>query len=157
MKPGSYTQMYVQLVFAVKNRKALLTPEIQPTVFKYISGIITDMKHKSIIVNGVSDHIHIFLGLNPSISVADTVHDIKRSSSLFINKEKLSNFHFSWQSGYGGFTYGKSQIDEVYQYILNQENHHRKNSFKKEYLRFLELFEIEYDERYLFDFFDRSV
>ena len=153
MKPGSYTQMYVQLVFAVKNRKALLTPEIRPTVFKYISGIITDMKHKSIIVNGISDHIHIFLGLNPSVSVADTVHDIKRSSSLFINKEKLSNFYFSWQSGYGGFTYGKSQIDEVYQYILNQENHHKKDSFRKEYLRFLESFEIDYDERYLFDFF----
>ena len=97
MKPGTFTQMYVQLIFAVQNRKALLTKEIRPRVFEYISGIITQMDHKSIIVNGVSDHIHIFIGLNPKISVSDTVHDIKRSSSIFIKNENLSRFKFTWQ------------------------------------------------------------
>lgn len=154
MKPGAYTQMYVQLVFAVKNRKALLTQEIRPQIFKYISGIVNEMGHKALIVNGVSDHVHIFLGLNPKISISDTVHDIKRGSSLFINNEKLSNFHFSWQEGYGGFTYSRSHMDNVYQYILNQEQHHRKETFRKEYIKFLKKFEIEFDERYLFDFFD---
>ena len=154
MKPGTFTQMYVQLVFAVKNRKALLTPEIRPQVFKYISGIVSEMKHKSIIVNGVSDHVHVFIGLHPSVSVSDTVHDIKRGSSLYINKERLSRFHFSWQEGFGSFTYSKSHIDRVYNYILNQEMHHKKENFRKEYIKFLERFDIEFQERYLFDFFD---
>jgi len=154
MKPGTFTQMYVQLVFAVKTRKALLTPEIRPLVFKYMSGIINDKGHKTLIVNGVSDHVHIFLGLNPKTSISDTVHDIKRGSSLFINNEKLSKFHFSWQDGYGGFTYSRSHMDNVYQYILNQEQHHRKETFRKEYHKFLKKFDIEFDQRYLFEFFD---
>jgi REP element-mobilizing transposase RayT len=103
MKPGTFTQMYVQLVFAVKNRDAVLTKNIRKRVFEYMSGIITNLKHKSIIVNGTSTHVHILFGLNPSISVSDTVHDIKRSSSLFINNEKLCPYRFSWQEGYGGF------------------------------------------------------
>jgi hypothetical protein len=112
------------------------------------------MKHKSIIVNGVSNHIHIFLGLNPSKSISDTVHDIKRSSSLFINNEKLCPGRFAWQEGYGGFCYGRSQIDKLYQYILNQEQHHKKVTFRDEYIQFLKEFEIEYDERFLFDFME---
>jgi putative transposase len=99
MKPGTFTQMYVQLVFAVKNRDAVLNNEIKDRVYEYIGGIITGLKHKSIIVNGTSNHVHILLGLDPSISVSDTVHDIKRSSSLFINNEKLCPFRFSWQEG----------------------------------------------------------
>jgi REP element-mobilizing transposase RayT len=154
MKPGSYTQMYVQLVIAVKYREALLTKDIRPVVFQYISGIITQMNHKSIIVNGVSDHIHIFIGLNPAKSVSDTIHDIKRSSSLFINQEKLCKRRFAWQEGYGGFTYSRSQINNVYNYILRQEQHHEKTRFKEEYLAFLKKFEVEYDEKYLFRFFD---
>jgi REP element-mobilizing transposase RayT len=154
MKPGSFTQLYVQLVFAVKTREALLHNKIRSRVFKYISGIITEMKHKPIIVNGVSDHIHILIGLNPSKSISDTVHDIKRSSTLFINKEKLCHGHFSWQEGYGGFTYSRSQLDDVYKYILTQEDHHKKRTFREEYLQFLRKFEVEYDERYLFCFFE---
>ena len=153
MKPGSFTQLYVQLVFAVKYREALLHKNIRNRVFEYMSGIITEMKHKSIIVNGVSDHVHIFIGLNPNISVSDTVHDIKRSSSLFINKEKLCLGNFAWQEGYGAFSYSRSHIDEVYKYILNQEKHHAKTAFKTEYIQLLEKFEIEYDERFLFEFF----
>lgn len=152
MKPGTYTKLYVQLVFAVKNRDAVLHKKIRRRIFEYMSGIITEMKHKSIIINGVSDHVHIFIGLNPNRSISDTVHDVKRNSSLFINKEKLCLGNFAWQEGYGAFSYSRSQIDNVYKYILNQEKHHEKTTFKVEYIHFLKKFEIEYDERFLFDF-----
>jgi REP element-mobilizing transposase RayT len=154
MKPGTFTQFYVQLVFAFKNRDAVLHKNIQKRVFEYMSGIITEMKHKSIIVNGVSNHVHILIGLNPSKSISDTVHDIKRSSSLFINNEKLCMGTFAWQEGYGGFTYSRSQLDDIYKYIMNQEEHHKKITFKEEYIQFLKKFEIEYDDRFLFDFLD---
>ncbi len=154
MKPGTFTQMYVQLVFAVKNREAALHIQIRNRVFEYMSGIITNMNHKSIIVNGVSDHVHVFFGLNPSISISDTVHDLKRSSSLFINDENLCKSKFSWQEGYGGFTYSRSQLDKVYKYILNQEAHHGKTTFQAEYLDFLKKFELEFDKRFLFDFWE---
>ena len=152
MKPGTFTQMYVQLVFAVQNREAVLNRKIQPRIFEYISGIITNLKHKSIIINGTSNHVHILLGLNPSISVSDTVHDIKRSSSLFINSEKLCLGRFSWQEGYGGFTYSRSQIQDVYKYIENQEEHHKKRTFQEEYMAILNENDVEFEEQYLFDF-----
>jgi putative transposase len=152
MKPGTFTQQYVHLIFAIKNREAALDKNIRNRVFEYISGIITGMKHKSIIVNGVSDHVHILIGLNPSISISDTVHDIKRSSSLFINKEKLCKGKFAWQEGYGGFTYSRSQLGMVYSYIQNQEKHHEKSTFKAEYIQFLRNYEIDFDEKLLFDF-----
>jgi putative transposase len=157
MKPGTFTQMYVQFVFAVQNREAVLTKDIRKRVFEYMSGIITNLKHKSIIVNGTSNHVHILLGLNPSISVSDTVHDVKRSSSLFINNDKLCPYRFSWQEGYGGFTYSRSQIDEVYNYIENQESHHKKRTFREEYIDILIKNEIEYDQQFLFDFWDDSL
>lgn len=154
MKPGVYTQLYIQIVFAVKNRKALLHKDIRPRVFEYISGIITGMNHKTIIVNGVSNHIHVFMGLNPVKSISETVYEIKRSSSLFINNERLCKSKFSWQEGYGAFSYEKSLVEIVYNYILNQEVHHKKLTFREEYIQFLEKFEIEYDERFLFDFME---
>ena len=155
MKPGTFTQLYVQLVFAVRNREAALNRNIRKRVFEYMSGIVTEMNHKSIIINGVSDHVHVIIGLNPSKSISDTIHDIKRSTTLFINKEKLSIGKFSWQEGYGGFTYSRSQLDDVYKYILNQEKHHEKITFKQEYIKFLEKFEIDYDEKFLFDFWNK--
>jgi len=157
MKPGTFTQMYVQLVFAVKNRDAVLTKDIRGRVFEYMSGIITNLKHKSIIINGTSSHVHILFGLNPSITVSDTVHDIKRSSSLFINKEKLCPYRFSWQEGYGGFTYSRSQIKDVYNYIENQESHHRKRTFHEEYIDILINNEIEFEQQFLFDFWEDSL
>jgi REP element-mobilizing transposase RayT len=153
MKPGRFTQLYVHLVFAVKNREAVLSSEIRGRVFEYISGIITNLKHKSIIVNGVSDHVHIMIGLNPSISISDTVFNLKRSSTLFINNHKLCKGIFAWQEGYGAFSYSRSQLESVYNYILNQEEHHRKVPFKEEYIKFLDEFAIEYEPKYLFDFF----
>ncbi|MCK9270262.1 MAG: IS200/IS605 family transposase [Bacteroidales bacterium] len=154
MKPGAFTQLYLQLVFAVKNRDAVLHKDIRARVFEYMSGIITNMNHKSIIVGGVADHVHVFIGWNPTQSVSDTVHDIKRNSSLFINEERLCHGHFEWQAGYGGFSYGRSQVENVYNYILNQEQHHKKVTFRDEYIEFLKRFEIEYDERFLFKFMD---
>jgi putative transposase len=152
MKPGNFTQMYVHLIFAVKNRDAMLNKEIRSRVFEYISGIINNMDQKSIVVNGISNHVHILIGFNPSISISETVHEIKRNSSLFINKEKLCKAKFAWQEGYGGFTYSRSQLENVYRYIQNQEKHHEKSSFRAEYVEFIKKFAIEYDERFLFDF-----
>ena len=146
--------MYVQLVFAVKNRDAVLKKDFRERVFEYMSGIITNLKHKSIIINGTSNHVHILLGLNPSVSISNTVHDIKRSSSLFINSEKLCPCRFSWQEGYGGFTYSRSQIEDVYYYIENQESHHKKRTFREEYIDTLTKNEIEFNHQFLFDFWD---
>ncbi len=154
MKPGVFTQLHIQLVFAVKHRDSLLNDNIRKEVFSYMSGIVTNLKHKSIIINGVSDHVHVFLGLNPSVSISDTIWELKRSSSLFINNKKWFNSKFNWQDGYGAFSYSKSQIENVYNYILTQEEHHRKTTFREEYVDFLKKFEIEYNEKYLFDFFD---
>ena len=147
--------MYVQIVFAVKGRENLLSKSIRPRIFEYISGIVSSLKHKSIIVNGYSDHVHILFGLNPAVTISDTVHDIKRGSALFINENKLVQGRFSWQEGYGGFTYSRSQIADVYRYIENQEEHHSKSSFMKEYILMLEENEIEYDSRFLFEFYDQ--
>ena len=154
MKSGVYTQIYLQLVFAVKNRDAVLNSDMRKRVFEYISGINTKLGHKSIIVNGHYDHAHLFIGLNPNISISDTMHDIKRNTSIFINKNKLCYGHFNWQEGYGAFSYGRSQINDVFRYIQNQEAHHSKRTFREEYIEFLKEYGIGFDSQYLFDFFD---
>jgi len=154
MKPGVFTQLHIQLVFAVKHKDRLLNNNIRNEVFSYMSGIVTNLKHKSIIINGVSDHVHVFLGLNPSVSISDTIWELKRSSSLFINNKNWFNSKFNWQDGYGAFSYSKSQVENVYNYILSQEEHHKRRTFKEEYIGFLDKFEVEYDKKYLFDFFE---
>ena len=151
---GTFSQLYIQIVFAVKGRKNLIDKKWKDELYKYISGIITNKGHKSIIVNGVSDHIHIFVGLKPSMAISDLVRDIKNNSSNFINDKKFVESKFSWQEGYGAFSYAHSQIEQVYNYILNQEKHHQKQTFKDEYLEFLEKFQIEYNEKYLFEWID---
>lgn len=154
MKPGVFTQLYIQLVFAPKYRDRLLKAEIRPKIFSYISGIITKRKHKSIIINGMLDHIHILFGLNPNDRISDLVGTIKKSSSTFINEKDWFRGKFHWQDGYGAFSYGKSQLDNVYKYIRDQEIHHKKRTFREEYIELLKRFEIEYDEKYLFEFFE---
>lgn len=154
MKPGVFTQLYIHLVFAVKYRDRLLKENHRPELYKYISGIVTNHKHKSIIINGMPDHVHILVGLNPDMSISDLVREIKRSSSLFINERKWFVGKFGWQEGYGAFSYSRSQLDSIYNYILNQHVHHKKRTFREEYLELLKKFEIEYDERYLFEFFE---
>lgn len=152
---STYSQIYIQYVFAVKGRQNLLHKAWREEVFKYISGIIKAKDQKPIIVNGVADHVHVFVGLKPSMCISDLVRDIKNNSSKFINEQGWINGKFSWQEGYGAFSYAHSQIDNVYHYILNQEEHHRKKTFKEEYLEFLQKFEVEYDDKYLFDWLDK--
>ena len=154
MKPGTFTQIYIQLVFSPKHRDRLLIEQYIPRIFEYLSGITTNLGHKSIIINGVSDHVHLFLGLNPKISVSETVKELKRSSSIFINDQRFFTGKFEWQEGYGGFSYGRSQVENVYEYIKNQEKHHKKRTFREEYLEFLNRYEIEFEEQYLFEFFE---
>lgn len=154
MKPGTFTQIYIQLIFSPLYREALLHPPIRPGIFRYMSGIITNLGHKSIIVNGMADHVHLFIGLNPKLSISETVKEVKRASSLFINEQKFFPGKFQWQSGYGGFSYSQSHIERVYQYILNQQEHHKKKTFREEYMGFLKKYNIEFENQYLFEFFD---
>lgn len=148
---GTFSQIYIQYVFAVKHRRNLLQKPWREDVFKYIAGIIEGKNQKSIIVNGVADHIHILVGLKPSMNISDLVRDIKNNSSKFINEQNWLNEKFSWQEGYGAFSYAHSQIGNVYNYIANQEVHHQQKSFKNEYIDLLKNAEIAYDEKYLFD------
>ena len=148
---STFSQIYIQYVFAVKGRENLLQKPWRDEVFKYIAGIIKGKNQKPIIVNGVADHVHVFVGLKPAMSISDLVRNIKNNSSNFINEQKFIKGKFSWQEGYGAFSYAHSQIENVYQYIANQEQHHRKKTFKEEYLDFLQKFEIEFDEKYLFE------
>lgn len=154
MKPGTFTQIYIQLVFSPLHRDTLLSPEIRPRVFEYMSGIATHMKHKPIIINGMNDHVHLFLGFNPNYSISETVKEIKRVSSVFINQKGFFKGKFEWQNGYGGFSYSHSQIGRVYNYILNQEIHHQKRTFREEYLDFLNKYEVQFEDQYLFEFFE---
>jgi putative transposase len=148
---GTFSQIYIQYVFAVKGRENLLQKTWRVDVFKYMAGIIKGKNQKPIIVNGVVDHVHVFVGLKPSMGISDLIRDIKNNSSNFINENKFLKGKFSWQEGYAAFSYGHSQLNDVYQYILNQEEHHRRSSFREEYLDLLQKFEIEYDEAYVFD------
>ncbi|MDO9258165.1 MAG: IS200/IS605 family transposase [Bacteroidales bacterium] len=151
---GTYSQIYLQVVFAVKGRENLISPKWRDELYKYIAGIIKNKEQKPIIVNGMRDHIHLFIGLRPSMAISDLVRDIKNNSSNFINEKRWVKGRFSWQEGYGVFSYSHSQIETVYNYILNQEEHHRKKTFREEYIDFLERFEIEYNKKYLFDWLD---
>ena len=151
---STYSQIYIQYVFAVKERVNLLKRPWRDEVFKYISGIIKGKNQKAIIVNGMADHVHAFVGLKPAMPVSDLIRDIKNNSTKFINEQKFLKGKFEWQEGYGAFSYSHSQMNHVYQYIANQEEHHRKKTFKEEYFDFLEKFEIEYDEKYLFEWLD---
>jgi REP element-mobilizing transposase RayT len=148
---GTFSQVYIQVVFAVKGRENLISNEWKEELHKYISGIITAKGQKAIIVNGVSDHIHCFIGLKPSIAISDLVRDIKNNSTNFINDRKFIKGKFRWQEGFGVFSYSQSQIKDVYNYILNQEEHHRKKTFKDEYIEFLNDNQVDYKPEYLFD------
>ncbi len=151
---GTYSQIYIQYVFAVKGRANLLHDDWRDELFKYISGIVTGKGQKAIIVNGYRDHVHVFVGLKPSMKISDLIRDIKNNSSNFINSSNWIKGKFSWQEGYGVFTYSHSHIDNVYNYILNQESHHAKKTFKEEYIEFLKKFDIKYEEKYLFEWIE---
>lgn len=152
--PNTYSQIYIQIVFAVKGRQNLIPEQSRTELQKYITGIVQKRDQKMLAIFCMPDHTHILVGLKPSILISDLVRDIKAGSSKFISDNNLVNGKFNWQEGFGAFSYSKSQIDTVIKYILNQEIHHKKRTFKEEYLNFLKKFEIKYDERYLFEWIE---
>ena len=153
---NTYTQLYIQIVFAVKGRENLIHEPIREKVEKYLCGAVSNKKSKPIAIYCNPDHLHILIGLHPTISISEMVRDLKASSSKWINEQKLLRGKFQWQEGFGAFSYGKSQIDAVVKYILNQPEHHRKKTFREEYIDFLEKFKIDYKEKYLFDWLDEG-
>lgn len=146
---NTYTQMYIQLVFAVQNRTSLIQATWKDELFKYITGIVQNNKHKLIAINGMPNHIHIFIGYKPHQPIPDLLQDIKGSSSGWINKKGFIIDRFRWQEGYGAFSYSHSHINMVVKYIINQEQHHKKKTFKEEYLDLLNRFSVDYDEQYI--------
>jgi REP element-mobilizing transposase RayT len=147
---NTFTQIHIHFVFAVKFRDAIISAKWKDFLIKYITGIIHNNNHKLLAINGTSDHIHILIGLRPSQSISDLMKDVKQSSSKWINENKLGKGRFEWQQGYGAFSHSKSQINQVINYINNQEQHHKKLTFKEEYLNFLTKFEVNYDEKFIF-------
>jgi putative transposase len=151
---NTYTQMNVHAVFSVMGRENLLLDNFRPDIYKYISGTLKNLKQFPLAVNGYKDHVHAFFELHPTTSVSEIMQKVKSTSSKWINEKKFLKGRFSWQSGYVAFTYSRSQRDNVINYIINQEEHHEKRSFKDEYLGLLEKFEIDYKDAYLFEFYD---
>lgn len=151
---NTYTQCYFHLVFAVKNRTALIKKEWKDELEKYITGIVQNHRHKMLAIYAMPDHLHILIGYNVNQLIPDLVEEIKTSSNLWIKEKRLSKFRFEWQKGYGAFTYSHSQIDNVVKYILHQEEHHKKKQFKEEYWEMLEKNNVEFNQEYLFEFFD---
>ena len=147
---NTYHQIYLQTVFAVKYRQAVLDITWRSKVQGVIGTLINETGCKTIIVNGIEDHMHCFFGLRPAVSVSELMKAVKAKSSKYINDNELTSDRFEWQEGYGVFSYSQSQVDRVYHYILNQEIHHKKQSFREEYIDFLKKFKIEYDEQYIF-------
>jgi REP-associated tyrosine transposase len=151
---NTFSQIYIQTVFAVSNRASLITPEFREELYKYITGIVRNQGQKLISINGMPDHLHILIGLRPAMAMADLVQEIKVHSTNFINKNKRVHGKFSWQEGYGAFSYGHSQLNTIIRYIQNQETHHGRRSFKDEYLTLLRKFDIAFDEKYVFKFIE---
>jgi putative transposase len=151
---NTFSQIYIQTVFAVSNRMSLIKPDFKEDLYKYITGIIRNQGQKLISINGMTDLVHILIGFKPSMALADLVRDIKADSSTYVNKNKWVHGAFSWQEGYGAFSYGHSQLDTIIRYIQNQEKHHKRRSFKNEYLTLLRKFDIAFEDKYVFDFID---
>lgn len=146
---NTYTQIHIQTIFAVQNRQSLIKQEWKNELYKYITGIIQSYDHKVLQINGTPDHIHIFFGMRPTQSLSDLMKEVKQDSSKWINNKRLVNGKFSWQEGYGAFSYSKSHVPRVIKYIANQEEHHKIKTFGDEYLELLKESEIDYDERYI--------
>ena len=148
---STFSQIYIQIVFAVKNKDALISSLWEERLYQFITGIVQNKGQKMLAINGMPDHIHFFIGMKPSCCLSDLVREVKKASNEMINENRLTKFKFNWQEGYGAFSYSHSHVDNVVKYVMNQKEHHQKKSFKGEYVDFLKKFEIEYDEKYLFD------
>ncbi len=151
---NTYTQFYVHIVFSPKNREALIKQELKNEIEKYITGIVQKYNHRMLAISCMPDHVHIFIGYNVNHLIPNLVEEIKTSSNEWIKMNKLSKYKFDWQKGYGAFSHSRSQIDTVIQYIMNQDQHHQKRSFKEEYLEILKKYDVKYQDEYLFDFFE---
>ena len=150
----TFTQIYIQVVFAVQNRNALIHENWDEELYKYISGIVQNKGQKMLAINGTSNHIHFFIGMKPTCCLSDLVREVKKSSDEMIKEKRLTPNKFRWQEGFGAFSYSHSQLGNVIRYIENQKEHHKKKTFKEEYLAFLKAFEIEFKDEYLFQWID---
>lgn len=151
---NTYTQLFIQMIFAVKGRQTLIPKQHREMIEKYMTAVVQNDGHKLLSIFCMPDHAHLFVGLNPDIAISELVQDVKRASTNFINDRNLIKTHFNWQKGYGAFSYSKKQVPDVINDILNQEAHHKKQTFRQEYLHFLDIFQIEYDPKYIFEFYD---
>ncbi len=152
---NTYTQIFIQIVFSVKGRQNLIPKQRKEELHKYITGIVTNRNQKLLAVHCMPDHAHVLVGLKPTIAISDLVRDIKAGSSGFMNEMNWIKQKFNWQEGFGAFSYGHSQLDQIIKYINNQEEHHRKRTFREEYLEFLDRFHVDYNEQYLFDWIEK--
>ncbi len=148
-----FSQLYIQTVFAVKNRQALIDPAWEDQLYRYTTGVVETRGHKMLAINGMPDHVHIFFGLKPAEALSDLVREIKTATNDYIRDHRLSPFRFEWQAGYGAFSYSPSQVDAVCRYIVNQKAHHAARSFEQEFLKTLADFEVEIGRKTMFDFF----
>lgn len=151
---GTFSQIYIQVIFAVKGRDSLIHATWEEELYKYISGIVRNKEQKMLAINGMPDHLHFLIGMKPSCCLSDLVREIKKSSNDFIKEKKFTKFKFQWQEGYGAFSYSHSSLDNVIKYIANQKEHHTKKTFKEEYNEFLKKFELEFKEEYLFEWIE---
>jgi putative transposase len=147
---NTYSQIYIQIVFAVEGRQNLIDPKHNDELQKYITGIVTAQKQKMIVINNMPDHVHLLIGQRPDSALSDFVGDIKSGSTNFINRQHWVKGRFNWQEGFGAFSYSRSQLEAVIRYVKNQQKHHLKRSFQDEYIGLLDKFEVPYDERYVF-------
>jgi len=151
---GSFSQIYIQVVFAVKGRENLISLKWENELYRYITGIITNKEQKLLAINGMPDHIHILIGMKPSCCLADLVREVKKASNVYINEHRFVLGKFQWQEGYGAFSYSHSALNNVIAYIANQKEHHKKKSFREEYEDFLQKFNVDYKKEYLFEWVD---
>lgn len=152
--PGTFSRIYIQVIFAVKGRHSLIDPLWEEELYKYISGIIRNKDQKMLAINGMPDHIHFLVGMKPSCCLSDLVRETKKSSNEFVKEKELSKFKFQWQEGYGAFSYSHSGLDNVINYIRNQKRHHHKQTFREEYTALLRKFEVEFKDEYLFEWIE---
>ena len=155
MSVSTFSQIYIQIIFACKGRESLIKKDWEEELFKYITGIVQNKGQKMLAINGVSDHVHFLIGMNPSCCLSDLIREIKKSSNTFIKEKRFSKYKFEWQQGYGAFSYSHSSLDNVISYIQNQKEHHKQKSFKEEYISFLKKFEVNFKDEYLFKWIDK--
>lgn len=151
---NTYTQVHIHLVFAVKNRDSLIGLDWRDELEKYMTAIVQNRKHKLLAIYAMRDHVHILIGQYLPHSIPELVEELKTGTNKWVKEKRLAKFRFEWQIGYGAFSHSKSQVPKVIKYILNQEEHHAKKKFKDEYLEILRNNEVDFNEKYVFDFFD---